>query len=1096
MTCSGTTLQSKQNIQFTKYNMNDMRKLLILLIASALPLMAFAQNANVSGKVTADGGEPVVGAVVHYDGADVSTITDLNGNFTIRQIPGKELLISCLGYKEKSVMVTDRTSGLDVKLVEDATDLDEAIIIGYGESSKKDLTEAISSVRADEIRKAGQVDVLGALQGHVAGLNITSQTGEPGSGYNINIRGVNSINAATTPLFVIDGIQMDMSESDGAASLLGAGSNDPLAFLNPADIQSIEVLKDASATAIYGSRGANGVILVTTKSGLKDPGKTTVTYDARFQLTTRMKEREPEMLGADEWIAYRFERNEQQSSADKKFWGYDSNGDGILDTPKTHQDVGRDEVIWPDQMLRNAFLHQHNLSLRSNVGKDTQILAGLGYLGQQGLIVNNDYSKFTANIKVDHSPNKKVKLGMSANYARMKSTGAASSTGGSFSNFGLTQLIFVERPMAYLEDPSDAESSYTSQTSILDCVTGETSRTGITDKVLGNAYFTWKIIPTLTFRAFASGTFSASSDNEFFTNKTRWGHKSNGLAQIVNNKSLNYTANTTLTYRNRWQKAHSLEAMIGVEMNGYDYDYYNQQATNFEDITMRENCLAMGTLRTPVQQQYQVRRMSMFGRINYNYKYRYFVTLNMRGDGSSRFTAGNRVGYFPSMSLAWVLSNEKWARSAKNSWLDNAKLRASIGASGNDRISNYANLSTVDKLFYSNAEGQQVTGMAEYVSGNPKLKWETTYQYDLGLDLGLFNGRVDFTFDAYYKDTRDMLFKAVLPSQTGFTTQWQNIGNVINKGLEFTLNTVNVKQGDFSWSSNLTMDLNRNRVTSLGEGVEYLANPVSKGAFTEEPTRLIAGEPLGIIWGYEWDGNYQLDDFNIYYKNTDIPVAPELVTSENYQQMDFELKEGVTKMNGVSVKPGDRKFKDLDGDGVVKEDTDKKIIGNSYPLFSYGFGNTFNWRGFSLYVFFDGVYGRDILNEFKYRTESGASTAMYNIRSTAYHNAWRPENGSNSYARLNNQTNCQNVISSFYVEDGSYLRLRTISLSYSLPSKACQAIRFQSLKFTLSAENVAIFSKYSGLDPDISTSNVTFPGLDRMGYPTGRSFSLGIIANF
>ena len=264
--------------------MNDMRKLLILLIASALPLMAFAQNANVSGKVTADGGEPVVGAVVHYDGADVSTITDLNGNFTIRQIPGKELLISCLGYKEKSVMVTDRTSGLDVKLVEDATDLDEAIIIGYGESSKKDLTEAISSVRADEIRKAGQVDVLGALQGHVAGLNITSQTGEPGSGYNINIRGVNSINAATTPLFVIDGIQMDMSESDGAASLLGAGSNDPLAFLNPADIQSVEVLKDASATAIYGSRGANGVILVTTKSGKS--GKAKVSFEGRWGVNT------------------------------------------------------------------------------------------------------------------------------------------------------------------------------------------------------------------------------------------------------------------------------------------------------------------------------------------------------------------------------------------------------------------------------------------------------------------------------------------------------------------------------------------------------------------------------------------------------------------------------------------------------------------------------------------------------------------------------------------------------------------------------------------------------------------------------------------
>lgn len=1074
-----------------------MRRLFILLFVFCLfPASAFAQEASISGRVYAYGDEPVIGAVLHYEGTDIYTITGLKGDFSIRQLPGKTLVISSLGYKDSSVQVTEKTAVLNIRLEEDATELEESVIIGYGESSKKNLTESITSVKADEIRKAGQVDVLGALQGHVAGLNITSQTGEPGAGYSISIRGINSINAGTTPLFVIDGIQMDVSESDGAASLLGNGTNDPLAFLNPADIQSVEVLKDASATAIYGSRGANGVILVTTKSGLRDAGQTTITYDARFQLTSRMKEREPAMLNADEWIAYRFEKDTQPTSSNKLFWGMDVNGDGIPDVPKTHVDLGRDEAVWPDMMMRNAFLGQHNLSMRSNVGKDTQVLAGLGYLGQQGLIVNNDYSKFTANLKIDHSQNKKVKVGMSANYARMTAGGAASSTGGGFSNFGLTQLIFVERPMSYLVDPGDAESSYTSQTSILDCVTSETSRKGITNKMVGNAYVNWKIIPELTFRAYVSGMYSDSSDNEFFSEKTRWGHKTNGLAQIATNKSLNTTANSTLTYRNRWLKAHSFESMLGVEMNGYDYESYTQQATNFEEYTMRENCLAMGSLRTPVQQKARTRRMSMFGRVSYNYKFRYFVTANMRADGSSRFSAGNRVGYFPSVSLAWIPSNEKWASKAKRSWLDNAKLRTSVGVSGNDRISNYANLSTIDKLFYSNAEGQQVIGMAAYSSGNEKLKWETTYQYNVGVDLGLFKGRVDLTCDAYYKDTRDMLFKAVLASQTGFTSQWQNIGNVINKGLEFSINTVNVRKRDFTWSSNVVLDMNRNRITSLGEGIDYLANPVSKGGFTEEPTRLIAGKPLGVIWGYVWDGNYQLEDFDIYYKGTEIPVDPEHVTSANYEQMNFVLKEGVASMNGVTVKPGDRKFKDLDDDGVIKEDTDKRIIGNCYPKMSFGLGNTFMWKGFSLYLFLDGVYGRDILNEFKYRSESGASTSMFNIRSTAYHNAWRPENGSNSYARLNNQSNCHNVISSFYVEDGSYLRLRTLALSYSLPSKACNAIRFQSLKFTLSAENLAIFTRYSGLDPDISSTNVTFPGLDRMGYPTGRSYSLGIVANF
>lgn len=343
-----------------------------------------------------------------------------------------------------------------------------------------------------------------------------------------------------------------------------------------------------------------------------------------------------------------------------------------------------------------------------------------------------------------------------------------------------------------------------------------------------------------------------------------------------------------------------------------------------------------------------------------------------------------------------------------------------------------------------------------------------------------------------------MLFKATLPSQTGFSNQWQNIGRVENKGLEAALSTVNVKRSDFMWSTTLTFDMNRNRILDLGPGIEMMPNNVSKGIFKEEPTRLMLNQPIGIIWGYECAGNYQLEDFDITYTGTDIPVDPSLVTSANFNDFSYKLKEGVTSVNGVTVKPGDRKFKDLSGDNVIKEGEDKKVIGNSLPDFTYGLGNTFSWRGLELYIFFQGVQGRDILNEFKARSTSGEgfSTYMYNVTKESFYKAWRPENGSNTYSRLRNSLNVQQPVSSFYVEDGSYLKLKTLSVAYNLPSAVCKAIRFTGLKLSFTVDNVWCWTGYSGLDPDISSSNATFQGVDRMGYPTGRTFTFGLVANF
>lgn len=1070
-----------------------MKKLITSTVLLLIALQAFCQG-MISGKVQETSGEPVIGATVYYEGTEIRAVTNAKGEYSIKALPGKTLVFSCFGLKDEKLTVGAQ-SVVNVTLSSDSMFLEDAVVIGYGSQQRQDLTGSVASVKADEIRKANQMDVLGSLQGHVAGLNITNQSGEPGAGYSIRIRGNNSINAATTPLIVIDGMQMDISGDEGAVSELSLSTNDPLAFLNPVDIQSVEVLKDASATAIYGARGANGVILITTKSGAENAGKTAVTFDANFGITTPA--RKLDMLNAEDWLSYRFENAcLMMDNRQKDYFGMDTDGDGVPDVHKPLSAFGRPAVNWQDEMLRNAFSQQYNLSFRTSVGKDTRILTSLGYLNQEGMIVSNGYNKFTAKMKIDHSIGSKVKVGANVNFARTKSTGAATSSGGSFTSYGLTQLIFLEKPIDKFYDATDPSTYFGSLTSLYDCISSETSRVGTSNKLMGNAYLEWNIIPDLKFRAYASGDLSTAYNNEFFSERTRWGHYANGVANVSNTLSTGITANATLTYKHTWNKKHNFDAVAGTEINDYAYQSYSQQVQDFEDDSLRDQVLGKGRkILNPEQRRNSNARISAFGRANYNYDWRYYLTVNLRCDSSSKFAAGSRVGVFPSVSAAWRLSNEPWMRDIKHRWMDNFKIRLSAGTSGNDRITNYAFLSTMDAIYYADGLGNEILGMADYSAGNPRLKWETTYQYDAGLDLTLFKGRVDFTFDVYDKETYDMLFLATVPAQSGYTNQWQNIGQVQNRGLEFSLNTVNIKRRDFTWSSNVTFDLNRNKVINLGEGVDMKPNNIAKGQFKEEPTRLMVGQPIGIIWGYEWDGNYQLDDFDIYYNKSNVPVDKELVCTENYNDFVYKLKDGVTKMNGADVMPGDRKLKDLDGDGIIKED-DKKKIGKCDPDFTYGIGNTLTWRGFSFYVFFDGVYGKDILNEFKYNVIPGGTIVYNNMLKDAYYNAWRPETGSNKHARINNQNNTQSPLSTYFVEDGSYFRLKTLSLSYNLPSKLCHAVRMDGIKVSLNVNNVYTWTNYSGLDPDMSSRYSTFPGIDRMGYPTGRTWSLGLIANF
>ena len=1060
-----------------------MRYFVVVLAALLLAQAVSAQQ--VTGVVTDDTGAAVAGAVIRYKGLDKPyTTSDAQGRFAIEARPGKTLVISCYGLLDYEV-APGKGAVLDIRMTPDAEEIRDAVVIGYGTQSRKELTGSIASVKPDEIKRTASSNLFGALEGRVAGLSIGSQSGEPGSGYQIRVRGSNSVNASNSPLIVVDGIQMDIDAESSTGSEFDNTGTDPLAFLNPNDIASIEVLKDASAVAIYGARGSNGVILITTKSGLSAGGKTIVTLDASLSLASVQKR--IDMLDGQEWVDYRFWRRDYGGFED---YGRDTDGDGVNDAPI---DVtGETWHNWQDEIYRTAPTRSYNLTVRGNIGKGTKVLAGGGYTDQQGLIIGNSYKRYSARVKVDHPVNARLQVGAMAHYSRNVGDGAMTSTGGGsgFTTDGIVQLAYRERPIP--RNTEHDESFYTlGYTTLKEFITKETTRNTLAQRVTGNVYADWKIVPDLTFRAQASGTVSDANLKEFFTSKSRWGFQKQGVLNLRYQNTASYVATATLRYKHSWNHRHNFEALAGAELSDYIFDAVKMSAYNFDDESSGFYNIAKGGVqKAPEQNYYTYSKMSAFGRVNYNYRSRYYLTLNCRADASSRFSEGSRTGWFPSLSVGWKPSKEPFLKRQK--WLGNLMLRGSVGASGNDRITMYSNLAQMDVNYYSQG-GQEILGVSSVSSGNPHLKWETTWQYDLGLDFEAWKGRVSLTADVYYKDTRNMLYQSTLSSQSGFARMWDNIGRVENKGIEISLSTKNIVHGDFVWATDITFDLNRNKVRDIGENLPFREVGIA-GRMTDNITRLIVGEPIGVMYGYVADGVYQFDDFVIMKGDREVTDYGE-ITSLNYNDYSYTLKDDVVHIANVTTKPGDRKYKDLDGDNSVTSE-DRTVIGRPYPLFSAGLANSFSFKGFELYVFLQGSFGNDIFNEFRAITEPGANLGVYrtNVTRESFYGAWSPENQGNSFARLVNPTN--GWFSSYYVEDAGYLRLKTLALSWVVPASLCSKAHLGGLKLTATVDNLYTFTRYSGVDPAVTSDRALFPSWDRMTYPRARTVTLGFTANF
>lgn len=1031
-------------------------------------------NRVIIGKVIDTDGLAIIGANIVEKGTTNGTVTDIDGNFSLEVRRDAVLHISYIGYLSQDIQTSNRES-FSITLREDTKALDEIVVIGYGETTRGDLTGSVSSIKGNTLVSTGASSFTEALQGRLAGVHVNMQSGEPGASVDIQIRGANSISASSSPLYVIDGMQMDVNEGEVATSSVGGyTSYNPLASLNPNDIETIDVLKDASATAIYGARGANGVIIITTKSAQR--GVPRVNLDMSYGLSEAPKRLD--MLEPQDYLDYRF-----LFGSGANPWGRDLNGDGTIDIPYQANEYLTHN--WQDELLRVGHSQRYNVSVQQGLEK-VNYLFGVGYDKQQGVIESNDFTRFSANMKINAKLTEKLEMGISGNYGQTSTDGAVSSGGGAGSYSGLIQTMYTEKPVAiYVPDENAGVGVYVPITTMF----FDSFKNVGFNSINGNIYAQYKIIPDLSLRVSVSGRNTFSKMQEFYGKETLWGRSNGGRAGIQDVRTTSFTQSNTLTYTKRINDNY-LTAMVGQEIGSYKSANNRIQVYDFEDESTGVFDLAKGqTVDKPTSYTYKTSRLSYFGRLNYNIASKYYFTGTFRGDGSSNFGSGNRFGYFPSGAFAWRISNENFLKDIKE--ISNLRLRISYGLTGNDRMSSYAALARLGIQNYA-SNGNPLYGMAPNQSPNPHLKWESTAQTNIGLDFGLLDERITLTADIYKKVTDDLLLNAPIPSQTGYTQQMQNIGSVENKGFELTVSSMNIVKKDFDWSTTLNFDLNRNKVTSLGDA-QFLPVTIGSGHLTDVG-RVIVGNPIGTAFGYIDDGIYQLSDFDIFTSSGSVANIAN-INERNYHLYTYNLKEGVTSVSGVNLKPGDRRYKDLNGDGVINAD-DRSVISDSNPDFNIGLNNSFRYKQFNVSFFFEGVFGKDILNAFTHRTESGlsGSAPTYNLTQDYFFNRWTPTNPSNKYAALKNGTN--GFTSSYYVEDASFIRFKNLSLGYTFDKSIIEKLQINQLRVNFTIDNLFIWTDYSGLDPDIRSATRLLPGFDRLSYPRARTFLLGLNLEF
>ena len=970
---------------------------------------------------------------------------------------------------------------MSIVLEEDTKVLDEVVVVGYQEVRKKDLTGSVAKADMNELLNTPVGSFDQTLGGRIAGVNVSSGEGTPGGTMNIVIRGNNSLTQDNSPLYVIDGFPVE----DAAIA----------STINPSDIESLDILKDASATAIYGARGANGVVIITTKKG--KVGKAQITYDG--SVTMQHVTRTIPMMDAYEFVKLQAET--YPASIANSTGGYLMEYQGKQWTLEDYRDIF--QYDWQDEILRTALQHNHNIRITGGT-EGVRYNASVSYYNQDGILLNSGYERFQARantvVKRD-----KLDISLTTNYSRSIQTGSTPSETSYSGMNNLFYSVWGYRPVTYpnksmeslLNDVMDEaiDSSNDYRFNPIRSLKEEYRKYYINNLQM-NGYVSYEFIKGLKLKVSGGYTYDARKNDQFNNSNTRYGGPTSTdkvNAQIIRNERLTWLNENTLTYQTNIKKKHFFNSLIGITFQNSDYEYYSLKSTHIPNESLGMAGMADGTLSSSSSLKSSWAMMSYLARLNYNYKSKYYATASFRADGSSKFSKKHRYGYFPSGSLAWNFMEEEFMAPIKKV-VGAGKLRVSWGLTGNNRIGEYDYYALLQMLkekqgdYISNGSipsgvypfdnDMSSVGMVPVSLPNEDLKWETTEQWNVGLDLSFFDERLNFTADVYRKTTRDLLLEASLPLVSGYYSATKNIGKVRNDGLELSLSTVNIKTKDFTWTSDFNIAFNKNEVLELAENQLSLTTAAKFDQnYNSQPSYIAkVGLPMGMMYGYLYEGTYKYDDF---------------IKSGN----SYTLKDNVPYFSSeANTQPGMPKYKDINGDGVI-DSNDRTIIGRGLPIHTGGFTNSFAYKGFDLSIFFQWSYGNDIMNANRLFFENAGGKKDLN-QFASYANRWTPDNPDSDIPAATKSAS-NNVISSRIIEDGSYLRLKTVTLGYTFPKTLIAKAKLSNARVYLAAQNLWTWTSYSGYDPEVSIRNSALtPGLDFSSYPRAFTLSFGVNLGF
>lgn len=1051
-----------------------------LTFAFITPVNAQSGNRKITGVIKDETGEPVIGASILNKETTTGTISDIDGNFTLQAKDGNTLVISYIGMNPQTIKLKGQKS-LDITMTASAVQLEEVVAIGYNTVQRKDLTGSVVSVGAKDLSTVPTSDITQALAGRVAGVMVTRNDGEPGSSISIRVRGGISITQSNEPLYIIDGFP----------------SEDGMGSLDPADIESIDVLKDASSTAIYGARGANGVVVITTKTGSKNGQNFTISYDTYVGLSKLAKKLD--VLSPMEFAYLDYERrgfsDEDVDNGNVKSYSdiYGNFGD-IYDNY-----AHRTGINWQDACLGGTKLTQnHRITLAGNQDKIRYNMS-YAFFDDEGLMKASGNQKHNIKLKIDHKPSDKWNISGSVNYDQTAVYGMG--TSGESMGFNKMGSILTYRPTVGLlgedemllegSDPLYEDDDKNAMQNPLVSALAEHRRKEYR-VFTANGSVGYQIIKGLTFKNTTGMRFGTRRDETFYGAQSATAKRSSIKGSLKNTENGSFQTSNVLSYSGR-KKKHRYTAMVGQEYVTRWSRWFEASASNFpnDDIGLSDMSLGAtpGTPRSSVNDDDQL--LSFFTRVNYNYGDRFMLTASLRADGSSKFGPDNKWGYFPAVSGAWRLSEEAFVKNMEV--FSDLKLRAGYGWAGNNRIGSYGSLPIMGSVTYPNGDGTN-NGYVAVQIPNAGLKWEANKTLNIGLDMGFFNQRLTIAPEFYLNRSSDLLLNAKVPESSGFSMMLQNIGETQNMGVDVVISSVNIQKKYFTWTTNLNFSHNKNKIVALTGEDSFFEE--ARFGYEQNNYLVKVGKPLGLMYGFKTEGLYQVSDFDY-----------DAATGK------YTLKEGIPYNSNNKPQPGYWKLANVDNSDNMINDNDRTIIGDANPVLFGGMNNTFSYKGFDLSVFINFSIGGDVLNATKLANSLSGRKAYTALAVSDLANRWitvgadgkqitDPEilsrvNAGKTVASWRDMEDGDKVVHSWAVEDASFLRINNVSLGYTFSRKLLKKTPIKSLRLYFTGNNLYTFTKYTGFDPEVGTmgSGIT-RGVDWGAYPRSRSYVIGGTISF